>query len=97
MDFENLYYKYLNKDICPLMQSNWMLKTSGDVANWGAAVITGKEEPFNPYRERLSVVEKISTHEPYDSVLKHLKNQIKLEKLSTELNRPDINTTGHRH
>ena len=68
-----------------------MLKTSGDLAHWGAAVVTGREDPFNPYRERLSVVEKISTHEPYDSVLKHLKNQIKLEKLSTKLNnRPDI-------
>ena len=91
LDFENLYDKYLHQGVCPLRQSNWMLKTSGDIAGWEAAVVTGREEPFNPYKERLSVVEKISTQEPYDSILKHLKNQIKLEKISSELNnRPDI-------
>ena len=87
LDFENLYYKYLHQDICPLRQSDWILKTSGDIADWRTAVVTGKEEAFNPYQERLSVVEKISSYESYDSVLKHLKNQVKLEKLSTELNK----------
>ena len=43
-----------------------MMKTSGDLGDWKAAVITGREEPFNPYKERLSVVEKISTHESYE-------------------------------
>ena len=49
LDLDNLYYKYLPQDVCPLRQSNWMLKTSGDIADWGAAMITGREEPFNPY------------------------------------------------
>ena len=80
LDFENLYYKYLHQDICPLIQSDWILKTYGDLADWRAAVVTGKEESFNSYKERLSVVEKISSHESYDSVLKHLKNQMNLEK-----------------
>ena len=91
LDSDNLYYKYLHQEVCPLRQSNWMLKTLGDIADWGAAVTTGREEPFNPYEEKLSMVAKIFTHEPYDSVLKHLKNQIKLEKISFELNnRSDI-------
>ena len=58
LDFDDLYYKYLHQDICPLRQSDWILKTSGDLADWRAAVVTGKEEAFNPYKERLSVVEK---------------------------------------
>ena len=66
-----------------------MMKTSEDDCR--ATVITEREEPFNPYKERLSVVEKISTHESYKNILKHLKNQIKLEKMSSELNnRQDI-------
>ena len=70
-----------------MRQSDWILKTSGDLADWRAAVITGKEEAFNPYKERLSVVGKISPYESYDSILKHLKNQMELEKLSTELSK----------
>ena len=49
LDFENLYYKYLHQDICPLRQSDWILKASGDLADWRATVVTGKEEAFNPY------------------------------------------------
>ena len=34
LDCENLYYKYLHQDICPLRQCDWILKTSGDLADW---------------------------------------------------------------
>ena len=40
LDFDNLYYKYLHQDVCPLRQSNWTFKTSGDIADWEAAVVT---------------------------------------------------------
>ena len=70
-----------------MRQSDWILKTSGDLADWRAAVVTGKEEAFNPYKERLSVVGKNLSYESYDSILKHMKNQTKLEKLITELSK----------
>ena len=90
LDFDNLYYKYLHQDVCPLRQSNWMLKTSGNIADWEAAVVTGREEPFNPYKERLSVVEK-SPHRNHMTVTKTFEESDKIGKLSTKLNnRPDI-------
>ena len=86
LDQEDLYYKYLHQDICPYRQSGWLLKTPGDVADWNSAIITGKGVEFNPYKERLSVVEKISTLQSYEGLIKHLRKQMELEELSKELN-----------
>ena len=41
---------------------------------------------FNPYKERLLVVEKISTLQSYEGLIEHLRNQMELEELSKELN-----------
>ena len=86
LDEEDLYYKYLHQDICPYRQSGWLLKTPGDVAGWNSAIITGKGVEFNPYKERLLVVEKISTLQSYERLIEHLRNQMELEELSKELN-----------
>ena len=86
LDQEDLYYKYLHQDICPYRQSGWLLKTPGDVADWNSAIITGKGMEFNPYKERLLVVEKISTLQSYERLIEHLRNQMELEELSRELN-----------
>ena len=86
LDQEDLYYKYLHQDICPYRQSGWLVKTPGDVADWNSATITGKGVEFNPYKERLLVVEKISTLQSYEGLIEHLRNQMELEELSKELN-----------
>ena len=86
MDQEDLYYKYLHQDICPYRQSGWLLKIPGDVVDWNSAIITGKGVEFNPYKERLLVVEKISTLQSYGRLIEHLRNQMELEELSKELN-----------
>ena len=86
LDQEDLYYKYLHQEICPYRQSGWLAKTPGDVADWNSAIITGKGVEFNPYKERLLVVEKISTLQSYEGLIDHLRNQMELEELSKELN-----------
>ena len=86
LDQEDLYYKYLHQDICPYRQSGWLVKTPGDVADWNSAIITGKGVEFNRYKERLLVVEKISTLQSYEGIIEHLRNQMELEELSKELN-----------
>ena len=86
LDQEDLYYKYLHQDICPYRQSGWLVKTPGDVADWNSAIITGKGVEFNPYKERLLVVEKISTLQSYQGLIEHLRNQMELEELSKEFN-----------
>ena len=86
LDQEDLYYKYLHQDICPYRQSGWLLKTPGDVADCNSAIITGKGVEFNPYKERLLVVEKISTLQSYERLIEHLRNQMELEEVSKELN-----------
>ena len=85
LDQEDLYYKYLHQDICAYRQSGWLLKTPGGVADWNSAIITGKGVEFNPYKERLLVVEKISTLQSYERLIEHLRSQMELEEPSKEL------------
>ena len=86
LDLDNPYYKYLHQDVCLLRQSNWMLKISRDIADLGAAVITGREEPFNLYKEKLSVMAKISTSDKLEKISLELNNRSDIKQLVLEIN-----------
>ena len=86
-----LYYKYLNHKVCPLMPSRWMQRNIQDLSDWVSEVITGREEPYNPWKDKLAVIEKISSHQPYTTIIKDLKNKLKWQKLNLDLSiRVDI-------
>ena len=85
VDTNNLYYKYLNQEVCPLMPSRWMWRNIQDLSDSVSTVITEREEPYNPSKDKLAVIEYISSDQPCTTIIKDLKNKMKQQKLNLDL------------